>query len=103
MKVVSVLRASALLLVCGIVASSQKSSAQTDPTVERGSSTPQNPNTIQVRAKSSTVTITAAGQGHKIEAKGVDAAGNPTGTQYTASYDGKDVPVTSPDRRTTTQ
>ena len=44
--------------------------------------------------KSSTLTIVAAGQGHKIEAKGVDAAGNPTGTQYTASYDGKDVPVT---------
>ena len=95
MKVVSVLRASALLLVCGIVATSQKTVAQSDPTVgtwvlnvAKSKYDPGPP------PKSSTLTITAAGQGHKIEAKGVDAAGNPTGTQYTASYDGKDVPVT---------
>jgi hypothetical protein len=44
--------------------------------------------------KSSTLTIEAAGQGAKVTAKGIDAAGNPTGSQYTTAYDGKDVPVT---------
>jgi hypothetical protein len=95
MKVVSVLRASALLLVCGIVATSQKTTAQTDPSVgtwvlnvAKSKYDPGPP------PKSATLTIVAAGQGYKIESKGVDAAGNPTGTQYTSNYDGKDVPVT---------
>jgi hypothetical protein len=95
MKVVSVLRASALLLVCGIVATSQKTVAQTDPSVGTWvlnvAKSKYDPGPAP---KSSTLTIVAAGQGHKIEAKGVDAAGNPTGTQYTSNYDGKDVPVT---------
>lgn len=42
----------------------------------------------------SDLTIGAAGPGIKIVSKGVDAAGSPTGTQYTASYDGKDYPIT---------
>lgn len=41
-----------------------------------------------------TVVYEAAGQGVKVTAKGVDAAGQPTLTQYTASYDGRDYPVT---------
>ena len=43
--------------------------------------------------KSSTVTITAADQGVKVSTKGVGADGKPTGTQYTAKFDGKDYPV----------
>lgn len=44
--------------------------------------------------KSNTVTIEAAGKGTRTTAKGVDAAGNPTATQYTTDYDGTDSPVT---------
>jgi hypothetical protein len=95
MKVVSGLRASALVLACGIVLPSQEAAAQGDLSVgtwvlnvAKSKYDPGPP------PKSSTLTIVAAGQGHKIEAKGVDSAGNPTGTQYTSNYDGKDVPVT---------
>ena len=95
MKVVSVLRASALVLVCGIILPTQQAVAQTDPSVgtwvlnvAKSKYDPGPP------PKSSTLTIAAAGQGYKIESKGVDAAGNATGTQYTSNYDGTDVPVT---------
>lgn len=44
--------------------------------------------------KEQTLTYEAAGQGVKATAKGTDAAGQPTLTQYTANYDGKDYPVT---------
>jgi hypothetical protein len=44
--------------------------------------------------KSQTVTIEAAGQGVKVTVKGVDAQGGPINIQYTASYDGKDYPIT---------
>ena len=43
--------------------------------------------------KSQTITITAAGNGIRINAKGIDGAGKATSTEYTASYDGRDVPV----------
>lgn len=43
--------------------------------------------------KGNIVIITAAGQGIKVSAKGVDAEGKLTGTDYTATYDGKDAPV----------
>ncbi len=43
--------------------------------------------------KSNTVTMEAAGNGVKYSAKGVDAEGKPTATEYTASYDGKDIPL----------
>jgi len=43
---------------------------------------------------SQTVTITAAGMGLKVSAKGVDSAGKPTGADYTVAPDGKDAPVT---------
>lgn len=43
--------------------------------------------------KSQTITITAAGNGIRVSAKGVDGDGKATSTEYTASYDGKDVPV----------
>jgi len=44
--------------------------------------------------KSSTLTFEVAGDGIKVTAKGQDAAGNPTSTEYTAKYDGKDYPRT---------
>jgi len=44
--------------------------------------------------KSNTVTITSAPNGGMhVMAKGEDAAGKPTGIDYTASADGKDMPV----------
>ena len=43
--------------------------------------------------KGSTLTFAVAGDGIKTTAKGQDAAGNPTSTEYTANYDGKDYPV----------
>lgn len=43
--------------------------------------------------KSQTITITAAGNGIRVSAKGVDGDGKATSTEYTASYDGRDVPV----------
>src|SRR2546428_787816 len=43
--------------------------------------------------KSLTLTFEAAGQGIKLTTTGVDAQGNPTRTEYTANYDGKDQPI----------
>ncbi len=43
--------------------------------------------------KSNTVTITAVQNGVHVVAKGEDAAGKPTGIDYTATADGKDMPV----------
>ena len=97
MKPVSVRRTCGIgiLFLGAIVVFSQSGSAQADPSV----------GTWQLNVakskydpgpapKSSTLTIEAAGQGVKVSNKGVDAAGNPTGTQYTTAYDGKDSPVT---------
>ena len=39
--------------------------------------------------KSQTRTYTAAANGYKFSAKGVDADGKPTATEFTAAYDGK--------------
>ena len=51
--------------------------------------------------KSQTRTYEASGAGVKYTAKGVDAEGKPTLTQYTANFDGKDYPITgSPDSDT---
>ena len=44
--------------------------------------------------KSETLKIEAAGQGEKATVEGVNAAGTPIMTQYTAEYDGKDYPYT---------
>jgi hypothetical protein len=43
--------------------------------------------------KSSTLVIEAMPNGVKVSATGVGADGKPSGTEYTASYDGKDYPV----------
>jgi hypothetical protein len=43
--------------------------------------------------KSNTITITAVPNGIRVVAKGENAAGQPTGIDYTATYDGKDAPV----------
>ena len=43
--------------------------------------------------KSNMITITAAGGGYHVTAKGEDAAGKATSIDYTAAFDGKDSPV----------
>ena len=51
--------------------------------------------------RSSTRTYVQDGDGLKYTARGVDADGKPTSSQYTAYYDGKDYPITgSPDSDT---
>ncbi len=42
--------------------------------------------------KSNTLTIEADDKTYKLHAEGVDAKGNPTMADFTATYDGKDVP-----------
>jgi hypothetical protein len=44
--------------------------------------------------QSQTSVYEAAGQGVKVSTQGVNAAGQPTKTEFTANYDGKDYPVT---------
>jgi hypothetical protein len=44
--------------------------------------------------QSTTMKIEAAGEGEKATTEGVNAAGAPTKTEYTAQYDGKDAPIT---------
>jgi type IV secretory pathway protease TraF len=43
--------------------------------------------------KSNTITITAVPNGVHVVARGEDAKGQPTGIDYTATFDGKDAPV----------
>jgi hypothetical protein len=43
--------------------------------------------------KSQTITITPVGNRIRVVAKGVDGTGKATATEYTAAYDGTDVPV----------
>lgn len=43
--------------------------------------------------KSLTVKFEPAGKGVKLTTEGVSADGKPTATEYTANYDGKDVPL----------
>ena len=44
--------------------------------------------------QSLTIVMEAAGDGVKYTSKGVNAEGKATGVEYTAKYDGKDVPLT---------
>jgi hypothetical protein len=44
--------------------------------------------------QSLTVKVEASGQGEKVTAEGVNAAGTATKSEYTAQYDGKDSPLT---------
>jgi hypothetical protein len=44
--------------------------------------------------QSNTMKIEASGDGEKATTEGVNAAGAPTKTEYTAQYDGKDYPMT---------
>jgi hypothetical protein len=43
--------------------------------------------------KTNVITITAAANGYHVVAKGEDAAGQATGIDYTATFDGKESPV----------
>lgn len=85
----------AVLAVCVVGLSPLASVAQSDPfigtwrlNVTKSTYSPGPP------PRSNTLTVEAAGQGIRVTAKGTDAEGKPTATQYTASYDGKDYPVT---------
>jgi len=44
--------------------------------------------------QSQTLKVEASGQGEKVTTEGVNTAGTPTMTQYTANFDGKDYPLT---------
>jgi hypothetical protein len=44
--------------------------------------------------QSLTMKVEAPGEGEKFTSEGVNAAGTPTMTQYTANFDGKDYPLT---------
>jgi hypothetical protein len=44
--------------------------------------------------QSNTLKVEASGQGEKVTTEGVNAAGAPIKTQYTANFDGKDYPLT---------
>ena len=89
----------AVLVASLVVLASQVGFAQGDPlvgtwvlNVAKSKYTPGPP------PKEQTTIFEAAGQGLKVTTKGTDSAGKPTGTTYTANYDGKDYPVTgSPD------
>lgn len=89
--VTSIVFLGGLLAVCG---STRSAFAQSDPAVGSWKL-----NVTKSRyspgpaPKSQTITITAAGNGIRVSAKGVDGDGKATSTEYTASYDGKDVPV----------
>ena len=43
--------------------------------------------------QSVTITMEAAGKGVKYSSKGANSEGKPTAAEYTANYDGKDVPL----------
>jgi hypothetical protein len=77
-----------------ILAFAGMASAQTDPAVGtwklNTAKSKYNPGPLP---KSNTVTISATTGGLHVVAKGEDANGNPTGIDYTATFDGKDAAV----------
>lgn len=97
MKTLRVLRACGVvaLVIAGLTVVSQRVSAQNDAVIGTWKL-----NVVKSKydpgpaPKSSTLIIEAMGQGIKVTAKGLDADGKVTGTEYTANYDGKDYPVT---------
>ena len=85
----------AVLMLSLVAISSQTGLAQSDPfvgtwvlNVAKSTYTPGPP------PKNQTSIYEAAGQGVKVTTKGTGADGQPTSTQFTANYDGKDSPVT---------
>jgi hypothetical protein len=85
----------AVLVASLVVLASQAGFAQDDPfvgtwvlNVAKSKYTPGPP------PKEQTTILEAAGEGVKATTKGIDSAGKPTMTTYTANYDGKDYPVT---------
>ena len=77
-----------------VVGSTRTVSAQSDPAIGtwklNTAKSKYNPGPMP---KSNTITITAVASGLHVVAKGEDAAGKPTGIEYTATSDGKDSPV----------
>jgi hypothetical protein len=87
--------ASRLALVVALVAGvSVAASAQTDPAVGTWKlNLAKSKYTPGPLPKSNTVTIAAVANGLHVTAMGEDAAGKPTSIDYTATADGKDMPV----------
>ena len=85
----------AFLAVCLVVISPLSSFTQTDPFIGTWKLNPaKSKYSPGPPPKSQTVTYEAVGQGVKVTVKGTDAEGKPIDTQSTATYDGKDYPVT---------
>ena len=91
---ISILRACGVVAIVAGIALPQQMLGQRDPVlgtwklnVEKSKYDP------GPRPKNSTLIYEAAGQGVKVRASGVGAQGQPTGVEYTASYDGQDYPV----------
>ena len=87
-RIVAALAAVVILAFAGIA------SAQSDPAVGTWAlNTAKSKYDPGPMPKSNTITITVAPNGIHVVAKGMDAAGKPTGIDYTATYDGKDAAV----------
>jgi hypothetical protein len=86
--------ASVALLVVGALAVAGPVLAQSDPAIGTWKlnleKSKYNPGPLP---RTNVVTITSAPNGVKVTAKGMDAKGTPTSIEYTATTDGKDMPV----------
>jgi hypothetical protein len=86
--------AGSIVVAAFILGASWSASAQTDPAVGTWKLNVAKSKYVPGPApKSNTITITAAGNGIHVVAKGEDANSKPTSIDYTATYDGKDSPV----------
>ena len=97
MKRVKSLVIASVVLVGGLsllIGSTRAVSAQADPAIGTWKlNTAKSKYDPGPMPKSNMITITAAASGLHVVAKGEDAAGKPTGIEYTATSDGKDSPV----------
>lgn len=97
MKRVKSLVIASVVLVSGLsllIGSTRAVSAQADPAIGTWKlNTAKSKYDPGPMPKSNMITITAAASGLHVVAKGEDAAGKPTGIDYTATSDGKDSPV----------
>ena len=94
MRMIKVSLGLAILVTSVFAVASQPAGAQADSfmgtwvlNVEKSRYSPGPP------PKTQTLIYEAAGEGVKVTAKGIDAAGNTTSTTYTANYDGQDYKV----------
>jgi len=86
--------AALLLGFAAVIVPGRTALAQTDPAI--GSWTlnvAKSTYTPGPAPRSQTITITASAKGIKVVSKGIDGKGKPTSTEYTAGFDGQNVPV----------